>query len=92
MAVTYETPDAVLGDADLCLLLGGVRAWLFPAISPGWAEGLLALVALAVTGAPFMIPTAAEIPIIQSLINFDLGIGPAASLSTTLPVVNVPSF
>lgn len=73
-------------------VLGGVRAWLFPTINPDWAESFLALVALAVTGTLFMIPTAAEIPIVQSLMNFGLGIGPAAALYMTLPAVNVPSI
>lgn len=73
-------------------LLGGVRAWLFPIIGSGWTDGLLALIALSITGALFMIPTAAEIPIIQSLMSFGLGIGPATALYMTLPAINLPSI
>ncbi|WP_234702076.1 permease [Desulfotomaculum nigrificans] len=74
------------------LLLGGVRAWLFPAVNPAWTNSILLMVVLSITGALFMIPTAAEIPIVQSLMSFGLGIGPASALFMTLPAVNVPSI
>jgi uncharacterized membrane protein YraQ (UPF0718 family) len=73
-------------------ILGAVRAWLFPAVSPEWGNSILAVIGLAVTGTLFVIPTAAEIPIIQTLMAFGLGGGPAAALLITLPAVSLPTL
>lgn len=73
-------------------LLGAFRAWLFPLIGSGLSDGLLAIIVLAVTGTMFVIPTAAEIPIVQSLMILGLGVGPAATLLVTLPAVSLPSL
>ncbi|MCL6564505.1 MAG: permease, partial [Firmicutes bacterium] len=40
----------------------------------------------------FVIPTAGEIPIVQTLMRFGLGPGPAGVLLTTLPAVSLPSL
>jgi len=39
-----------------------------------------------------LIPAAGEIPILQTLIAYGLGVGPAAALLTTLPAVSLPSL
>lgn len=75
----------------LVLVLGATRAWLFPTVTPG-ATGALWTVGLAVAGTLFVIPTAGEIPIVQTLMKFGLGVGPAAALLTTLPPVSLPSL
>lgn len=75
----------------LVLLLGAARAWLFPAVGPD-ATGVLWTLGLAVAGMLFVIPTAGEIPIVQTLMAFGLGVGPAAALMTTLPPVSLPSL
>ena len=75
----------------IVLLLGASRAWLFPAVTPQ-ASGLLWTIGLAIAGALFVIPTAGEIPIVQTLMAFGLGVGPAAALLTTLPPVSLPSL
>jgi uncharacterized membrane protein YraQ (UPF0718 family) len=75
----------------LVLVLGAARAWLFPAIGPQ-ATGVLWTVGLAVAGTLFVIPTAGEIPVVQTLMQFGLGVGPAAALLTTLPPVSLPSL
>ena len=75
----------------IVLILGAARAWLFPAVS-GEATGVLWTVGLAIAGTLFVIPTAGEIPIVQTLMSFGLGVGPAAALLTTLPPVSLPSF
>lgn len=75
----------------LVLLLGATRAWLFPTVTPSATGGLWAL-GLAVAGTLFVIPTAGEIPIVQTLMKFGLGVGPAAALLTTLPPVSLPSL
>jgi len=71
------------------LLLGAFQSALFPA----WVDGgVLAIVLFAVVGTLFVIPTAAEIPIIQSFLAFGTGPGPAAALLLTLPAVSLPSM
>jgi len=75
----------------IVLLLGAARAWLFPAVTPQ-ASGLLWTIGLTMAGTLFVIPTAGEIPIVQTLMAFGLGVGPAAALLTTLPPVSLPSL
>jgi uncharacterized membrane protein YraQ (UPF0718 family) len=75
----------------IVLILGAARAWLFPAVTPA-TNGALWTVGLAIAGTLFVIPTAAEIPIVQTLMTFGLGVGPAAALLTTLPPVSLPSL
>jgi uncharacterized membrane protein YraQ (UPF0718 family) len=74
------------------LVLGATRAWLFPAFGEAEGNSFLLIVVLAFAGMLFVIPTAAEIPIIQTLMSFGLGAGPAAALSLTLPAVSLPSL
>jgi hypothetical protein len=74
------------------VILGAVRAWLFPAIGTAWANSLLAVIGLAIAGTLFIIPTAGEIPIVQSLMAFGLGVGPGVALLMTLPAVSLPSL
>ncbi len=75
----------------LVLLLGAARAWLFPAVTPA-ATGFVWTIGLAVAGTLFVIPTAGEIPIVQTLMSYGLSVGPAAALMTTLPPVSLPSL
>ncbi|UJF34915.1 permease [Paenibacillus hexagrammi] len=74
------------------LVLGAARAWLFPAVSETSSNSLLVIAGFAIAGMLFVIPTAAEIPIIQTLLSFGLGTGPAAALLITLPSVSLPSL
>jgi uncharacterized membrane protein YraQ (UPF0718 family) len=73
-------------------LLGTFRAWLFPILGSQYSNSIFAIILLAVTGTLFVIPTAAEIPVIQTLMAFGLGMGPAATLLITLPAVSLPSL
>lgn len=73
-------------------LLGAARAWLFPVLSGNSANSIFAIILLAITGTLFVIPTAAEIPIVQTLMSFGLGTGPAAALLMTLPATSLPSL
>ncbi len=75
----------------LVLLLGAARAWLFPSVTPD-ATGVLWTVGLAIAGTLFVIPTAGEIPIVQTLLSAGLGVGPAAALMTTLAPISLPSL
>jgi uncharacterized membrane protein YraQ (UPF0718 family) len=75
----------------LVLLLGAARAWLFPGIGPEISNSLLWILALAVAGTLFVIPTAGEVPIIQAMLALGMAAGPAGALLMTLPPISVPS-
>lgn len=71
------------------LLLGAFQHSLFPI---GLKSGIIAIIVFAIVGTLFVIPTAAEIPIIQSFVAMGLGAGPAAALLLTLPTISLPSM
>ena len=48
------------------LVLGAARVWLFPHADGAVDNSLLWIIALAIVGCLFVIPTAAEIPIVQT--------------------------
>jgi hypothetical protein len=74
------------------LALGAARVWLFPHIDGAMGHSLLWLAALTVAGTLFMIPTAAEIPIVQSMLSAGLAMAPAVALLMTLPSISLPSL
>lgn len=74
------------------LALGAARVWLFPHIDATIGNSLPWIVVLAVVGTLFVIPTAAEIPIVQSMLALGLGIAPAVALLMTLPSISLPSL
>ena len=76
----------------LVLLLGAARAWLFPEIGPSIGNEIGWIVAFAVAGMLFVIPTAGEVPIIQAMLALGMGVGPAGALLMTLPPVSLPSL
>ncbi len=76
----------------LVLVLGAARAWLFPHIGPDIGNHIGWIVAFAVAGMLFVIPTAGEVPIIQAMLSLGIGVGPAAALLMTLPPISVPSL
>ncbi len=78
--------------AVVVLALGAARTWLFPAMSPAIGHSLWLLLVLAVTGTLFVVPTAGEVPIVQTLTRFGLGAAGAGVLLTTLPAVSLPSL
>jgi uncharacterized membrane protein YraQ (UPF0718 family) len=73
-------------------LLGFARVFLFPAAGPDLGNNPLVLVGLAIAGMLFAIPTAGEIPIIQTMQGFGVGAGPAGVLLLTLPSLSLPSL
>jgi uncharacterized protein len=75
----------------IVLALGAARAWLFPTMPAGVGNDVLWIAAMAVAGTAFVIPTAGEVPIVQSLMTLGVGSGPAAALLITLPAVSVPA-
>ncbi len=74
------------------LILGAARVWLFPHVDMSMGNGLIWLVIFAVVGTLFVIPTAAEIPIVQTLLSLGLGVGPGVALLMTLPSISLPSL
>ena len=76
----------------IVLLLGAARAWLFPPGLTIHASGIAAIVALSAIGTAFVIPTAGEVPIVQTLMHSGMSIGPAAALLLTLPAISLPSL
>lgn len=78
--------------ALIVIALGAARAWLFPQITADVGNHVLWIVGMAVAGALFVIPTAGEIPIVQTLMSFGMGAGPAGALLTTLPPLSLPSI
>jgi uncharacterized membrane protein YraQ (UPF0718 family) len=52
---------------------------------------VLWIACMAIAGMAFVIPTAGEVPIVQSLMTLGVGSGPAAALLVTLPAVSVPA-
>jgi uncharacterized protein len=78
--------------AVLVLLLGAARAWLFPHVGPEVDNAFWWILAFAIAGTLFVIPTAAEVPIVQAMLSFGVAAGPAAALLMTLPPISVPSL
>jgi hypothetical protein len=76
----------------LALALGAARGWLFPHVTPDVGDHLSWIVGMAVAGALFVIPTAGEVPIVQTMRSLGMGAGPAAALLMTLPPISLPSL
>ena len=74
------------------LLLGAARVWLFPHADGAVGNTLFWVMLMAIAGCLFVIPTAAEIPIVQTMMLAGMGIAPALALLMTLPAVSVPSL
>jgi uncharacterized membrane protein YraQ (UPF0718 family) len=73
-------------------ILGFARAYLFPAAGPELGNGLSIMLIVALTGTLFAIPTAGEIPIIQTMLVYGIGAGPIGVLLLTLPSTSLPSL
>ena len=78
--------------ALIVIVLGAARAWLFPQVTVDVGNHALWIVGMAIAGTLFVIPTAGEIPIVQTLMSFGMGAGPAGALLTTLPPLSLPSI
>ncbi|WP_024560971.1 permease [Franconibacter pulveris 601] len=74
------------------LALGAARVWLFPHVDGDVGNTLMWVIAMAIVGCLFVIPTAAEIPIVQTMMLAGMGVAPALALLMTLPAVSLPSL
>lgn len=88
----WEIYTIIPGYLVLVFLLGAARAWLFyPGLTLGGGSVVI-LLGLAVIGTLFVIPTAGEVPIVQTLMAFGLRAAPAAVLLVTLPAISLPTL
>jgi uncharacterized membrane protein YraQ (UPF0718 family) len=88
----WELYTIVPGYFVIVLLLGAARAWFFhPGLTLG-GSSVVVLIGLAVIGTLFVIPTAGEVPIVQTLMSFGLAPAPAAVLLVTLPAISLPTL
>ena len=88
----WEVYTIVPGYVVVVLALGLLQAWLFQphllqSANP-WLTGVIA----AIAGTIFVIPTGAEVPIVQYLLGAGIGIVPAAVLLIALPAISLPSM
>ena len=74
------------------LVLGAARVWLFPHADGVVGNSFFWVAAMAIAGCLFVIPTAAEIPIVQTMMLAGMGTAPALALLMTLPAVSLPSL
>ncbi len=73
-------------------MLGAARAFLFPTGSLHLGATPLVVAGLALAGTLFAIPTAGEVPIIQTMLASGVGAGPAGALLLTLAPLSLPSL
>jgi uncharacterized membrane protein YraQ (UPF0718 family) len=90
-AFWWEVYTILPGYIVIVLLLGAARAWLFAPTLTLANGGVLALLVLAIVGTLFVIPTAGEVPIIQTLMGLGMGAAPALALLVTLPTLSLPT-
>ncbi|MGH7714911.1 MAG: permease [Vulcanimicrobiaceae bacterium] len=90
-ALWWEIYTIIPGYIVIVLLLGAARAWLFTPTVTLANGGFLALIVLAIAATLFVIPTAGEVPIIQTLMGLGMGIAPALVLLVALPAISLPS-
>lgn len=76
----------------IVFVLGLLRDPLFPLGDAALVSGVVGVVLFAVVGTLFVIPTAAEIPIVQGALALGIGAGPAGALLITLPALSLPSL
>jgi len=88
----WELRTIVPGYLLIVLLLGAGRAWLFdPNLTLG-GTGVVVLIGVALIGTLFVIPTAGEVPIVQTLMSFGLAPAAAVVLLVTLPAISLPTL
>jgi hypothetical protein len=80
------------GYAVIVFILGGLRAWLFPPDFTIHAAGLGGMALVSLVGTLFVIPTAGEVPIVQTLLGHGMNVGAAVALIVTLPTISLPSL
>ncbi len=90
-AFWWEIYTIVPGYIVIVLALGAARAFLFTPALTLHSSSIAALAIIAIVGTLFVIPTAGEVPIIQTLMGLGMGIAPALVLLLTLPAISLPT-
>ena len=73
-------------------LLGALSVLVFPHTTGVFGNTIFWVIVMAIVGCLFVIPTAAEVPIIKTLMLAGMGLSPALALLITLPAVSLPSL
>jgi len=76
----------------IVFLLGAARAFLFPPGLTLHTNGIIPTALVALVGTLFVVPTAGEVPIVQTLLAHGMSIGAAIALIITLPAISLPSL
>jgi uncharacterized membrane protein YraQ (UPF0718 family) len=93
LAVLYRMSIRLIPEyLVLVLALGAARAWLFPHMGHEVDDSLIWILVFAGAGALFVIPTAGEVPIVQTMLALGVAVEPAAALLMTLPPISIPSL
>jgi uncharacterized membrane protein YraQ (UPF0718 family) len=87
-----EIVAVIPGYAAIVFVLGGLRAWFFPPDFTIHASGLAGMTLVSLVGTLFVIPTAGEVPIVQTLLAHGMSVGAAVALIITLPAISLPSL
>lgn len=87
-----EIVAIIPGYALIVFILGGLRAWFFPPDFTIHASGAVGMTLVSLVGTLFVIPTAGEVPIVQTLLAHGMSIGAAVALIITLPAISLPSL
>lgn len=91
-ALWWELYTILPGYIIIVLLLGAARAFLFTPQLTVASGSIVAIVVLALAGTLFVIPTAGEVPIIQTLLANGMSTSSGAALLLTLPSLSLPSI
>lgn len=73
-------------------MLGVARVWLSPHADGAVNSMLLQVIVMAIVGCLFVIPIAAETPIVQTVVLVGMRTAPTLVLLITLPAMSVPSL
>ncbi|HXF33197.1 MAG TPA: permease, partial [Candidatus Acidoferrales bacterium] len=87
-----EIVAIIPGYALIVFVLGGLRAWFFPPDFTIHASGPIGMTLVSLVGTLFVIPTAGEVPIVQTLLAHGMSVGAAVALIITLPAISLPSL
>jgi uncharacterized membrane protein YraQ (UPF0718 family) len=90
-AFWWELYTIIPGYIVIVLALGAARAFLFTPALTLHSGSIVAIAIIAIVGTLFVIPTAGEVPIIQTLMGLGMGTAPALVLLLTLPTISLPT-
>lgn len=76
----------------MVMIVGASRGWLFPLGADTRLPVLFLVLTGAIAGTLVVIPTAAEIPLLQGLALAGVTAGPLGALLVTLPAVSLPGI